>query len=1164
MKLNQSKSYWSDGIYLIFLIVILIIAIFMYKSTNLKQEIFNHTNSTISITNAKYHIKTKGVNNKEINTPLTVIQDVYLNKLHEKEEFLPAKDFALLVITVFSYLLIFTLVSMLKQYRNIYSDIEMHNEIIKILENKIAQANEEHNENSKKLKSLIKQIKEIHMFNKKDKYKPTIQNLAKLYKVYYAVQEEFEKGNNKEINTFLKNQLDEIQKNLKDNNILFIKILTSLKYKNTPQEYRSIRQKELLYKHYEVLNQYDVNNELEIPYASLKQVLELYIQLKNELTEVKFHTIEAEKYLEEAILLIEKKLQESDKQDTSIKKIKNVFSAYTIVIYKSNNKNLKDINQIYKKLLKLIEYKKYTKSTWSTILEIIEEKAHHSLLSDFKTHDLRLRPYSIKSLTYDMTEIINESKILNVYYKIYNILIPLKETVLQNMTNKVDDKLIQFITYKIEELQKHRYSTILYFLQKYLIYFIAFASTLLLFLAFISLIIQERGKAFDVHELFLMNELFLLNFFIIFLVAYMYFLFKKLVYSKFSLYKNKIGHYINNISLLFISISIIIYADIQSEKNIVEYNNIHNFAVYGDIVKKFGQLLLPSSFSDLHNTYELAPMQILVYKVVFLLVFGYFVFTFINFLIHKYDAIYFSKQKKTLIPPELALISINFLLSILFLGLLYGTYMHYLDALNYVDTYSQSETIIQGSFSGDEEAESNYIPFSIFIAVIGGLLTMATRDLLENYFAGISLQMDSPYEEHDRITINDSKMLEVKHIGIRADRFYDIKANAILVIPHKKLIDETIVNFTLPTLDYRHELTIYIPHVDKNDDNQRSLPKRAEMLLLLSIFVNTGVKIPFLGFKKKNTLGVLPKRVNKTLKTYGVIINLLLREKNSEKNTEENLEKNLTLEELELDSNSEIYQNIEKVLNELSDEEDKSYKNIIKKYILKIWEDLRNVYEQDEDDIVDNPLKKLFIFKLIKAVEEAENDQDEKHELEEKEMIFKIKSTVVSILLSLEKYEEMSEKLYHHYDANLVLRKYKMFREEYKNKYKKENDRSILHDMARELVNINYYYFDLASSLWKLKELQNSLYRKREIDSTSLELLDVPRVTTEHIYSGEGTINYWKVTADITLELSEQSSEVIHHINMYVDNLWDDFELPKYYKRENKKVTSKKSSLLGL
>jgi len=291
---------------------------------------------------------------------------------------------------------------------------------------------------------------------------------------------------------------------------------------------------------------------------------------------------------------------------------------------------------------------------------------------------------------------------------------------------------------------------------------------------------------------------------------------------------------------------------------------------------------------------------------------------------------------------------------------------------------------------------------------------------------------------------------------------------------------------------------------------------------LLSVYVNTGVKTPVLDIEQLNIKDEL-KAFRKIAKKYE--------------------DRQIVLEKDE-SHNKEVLSH-------------KEYQNIMKEEstsIGDIWEKLKKARDKFQDVNAYNPLSKLFIHNLIDTVESALKDADHINGEKEIEIISKIKSIVASILISVENHQNQSNILHHHIDKNFAIRKYRMFRDSHKPK-----DDNSIQEMANELVHINYYYFILADCLWKLKDLQNSLYRKREVDSTSIEILDVPRVTTEHIYSGEGKINYWKVTADITVELAEQSNEIIHHINMYVDNLWNDFNLPKYY--ETKREQSKSNNI---
>ena len=751
--------------------------------------------------------------------------------------------------------------------------------------------------------------------------------------------------------------------------------------------------------------------------------------------------------------------------------------------------------------------KELYKERWQNITEILEKKSHHSLLNEFKIHELRASPYIQESLSVTLESSFKLNKIIDIYHKIYNTIMPLKYQEGKSNT----PELMLFLKGLIKNLQTVNLKIILSIIKRAWKHYFYFMISALGMFALFSYWIGD-------FELFYMNLFILLSLFTLLSMSYAYFEIKKRIYNNFIFHTSYFSHYLNKFTFVSMAFLVSISFLLVLKFTIFTHGNFNH---YNDLTYTFGKLLLPSSFERiLESSASYGPFEILIYKLIFIFILGYIVFNSINFAIKKYDSIYFSNIKKTLMPPELATLSINFLLVIMFLSLLYGTLFNYIHVMDY-RVVERNITSVVGVASNSTGEMTDYIPFSIFIAVVGGLLTMATKDLLENYFAGLSLQMDSPYEEHDRVTIDGSEMLEVRHIGIRADKFYGIKSNTEIIIPHQHIIKETIVNYTLPTLDYREEISIHIPQVDNSmSEEYRSIPKRAEMLLLLSIYVNTGVKIPFLQISdtadKDDMLNALHIRAE--LEAFRKIANI-------------HRDKQLVAEN-KTDDRDKITHSEYEAMIETED-------NCIE----KLWKKLKEENKNYETKKIDHPLSKLFINHLIETVETAIIDKDQNNEPKEKKVIFKIKSIVASLLLSIDDYQKKSSILYCHIDKNFARRKYRMFRK----KDNKGYNKSSIQNMANELVHINYYYFILADSLWKLKNLQNSLYRKREVDATSIELLDVPRVTTEHIYSGEGKINYWKVTANITLELAEQSNEIIHHIHMDVDNLWNDFNLPKYY-----------------
>ncbi|NPA80982.1 MAG: hypothetical protein GXO31_00030, partial [Epsilonproteobacteria bacterium] len=103
-----------------------------------------------------------------------------------------------------------------------------------------------------------------------------------------------------------------------------------------------------------------------------------------------------------------------------------------------------------------------------------------------------------------------------------------------------------------------------------------------------------------------------------------------------------------------------------------------------------------------------------------------------------------------------------------------------------------------------------------------------------------------------------------------------------------------------------------------------------------------------------------------------------------------------------------------------------------------------------------------------------------------------------------------------------------------------------LEEMGKILIKVSYYYFILAERLWELKKDKDiiaSSMEKIQIDKTTINILDVPRVTSSHKMGEDGKL-YWEITLLVTLDLAEQSDEIIHHINTKIEKLWEIFNLP--------------------
>lgn len=134
-------------------------------------------------------------------------------------------------------------------------------------------------------------------------------------------------------------------------------------------------------------------------------------------------------------------------------------------------------------------------------------------------------------------------------------------------------------------------------------------------------------------------------------------------------------------------------------------------------------------------------------------------------------------------------------------------------------------------------SSGSFVPYAILIAVAGALLGVGSRQMLENFFAGVSLQVDSPFEAGERVVLEDGAVCEVRSIGMRSTHFYNITANADLYVPNTRLAEERVSNLSRPDRQHRRTLTVYAR------DSERSLV-RAEDLVLLAAFTVEGVDIP--------------------------------------------------------------------------------------------------------------------------------------------------------------------------------------------------------------------------------------------------------------------------------------------------------------------------------
>ncbi|MEL6458867.1 MAG: mechanosensitive ion channel domain-containing protein [Cyanobacteria bacterium J06621_15] len=84
----------------------------------------------------------------------------------------------------------------------------------------------------------------------------------------------------------------------------------------------------------------------------------------------------------------------------------------------------------------------------------------------------------------------------------------------------------------------------------------------------------------------------------------------------------------------------------------------------------------------------------------------------------------------------------------------------------------------------------------------GGLtfvLGFALRDILANFFSGLVLLIDTPFQFGDVIAMPDNSVAVIKNIGLRVTKLYLVDSDSEIYIPNASLGSKDIVNLSRPT-----------------------------------------------------------------------------------------------------------------------------------------------------------------------------------------------------------------------------------------------------------------------------------------------------------------------------------------------------------------------------
>jgi small-conductance mechanosensitive channel len=124
--------------------------------------------------------------------------------------------------------------------------------------------------------------------------------------------------------------------------------------------------------------------------------------------------------------------------------------------------------------------------------------------------------------------------------------------------------------------------------------------------------------------------------------------------------------------------------------------------------------------------------------------------------------------------------------------------------------------------------------FAAGMGIMGLIIAFAAQDTLSNFFGGIFLLLDRPFVVGDLILVKE-KYCEVKKIGLRSSRLYNIFDHEIIVMPNDDLANSTIVNLSAPDHKYKTSFKIGVAYgtdVEKMETIMLDIIKKAPGVLV--------------------------------------------------------------------------------------------------------------------------------------------------------------------------------------------------------------------------------------------------------------------------------------------------------------------------------------------
>ncbi|MBU0498064.1 MAG: mechanosensitive ion channel [Candidatus Thermoplasmatota archaeon] len=96
--------------------------------------------------------------------------------------------------------------------------------------------------------------------------------------------------------------------------------------------------------------------------------------------------------------------------------------------------------------------------------------------------------------------------------------------------------------------------------------------------------------------------------------------------------------------------------------------------------------------------------------------------------------------------------------------------------------------------------------------VFGLVIAFAAQDTLSNFFSGIHLLLDRPFQMGDIILLEGGEYCRVENVGMRSTRLYSIFDHQLIILPNNNIANQKIVNIVKPDMRIRKKIEVGVAY----------------------------------------------------------------------------------------------------------------------------------------------------------------------------------------------------------------------------------------------------------------------------------------------------------------------------------------------------------------